>query len=144
MRFLVLSGPNLNMLGVREPELYGRETYKDLMAFVQSVCDKHGIEVEFYQSNHEGRLIDVIQATGRKYDGMIFNPGAYTHTSIAIGDALKCITTPVVELHLTDVTKREAFRQISYVRDACIGTVMGEGFKGYETAVNMLLEHLNK
>jgi 3-dehydroquinate dehydratase-2 len=144
MRFLVLSGPNLNMLGIREPEIYGSGTYKDLVAFVQDVCDKRNVEVEFYQTNYEGAIIDYLQSSTWKFDGLIFNPAAYTHTSVAIGDAVKLVPCPIVEVHLSDLTKREPFRQVSYIRGSCVGTVMGLGFRGYEKALDILLEHIAK
>ena len=144
MRFLVLSGPNLNMLGIREPEIYGSGTYKDLVAFVQDVCDKRNVEVEFYQTNYEGAIIDYLQSSTWKFDGLIFNPAAYTHTSVAIGDAVKLVPCPIVEVHLSDLTKREPFRQVSYIRGSCVGTVMGLGFHGYEKALDILLEHIAK
>ncbi len=143
MHFLVLSGPNLNMLGIREPEVYGTGTYKELVAFVQDICDKRGVEVEFFQTNHEGAIIDYLQSTAWKFDGIVFNPAAFTHTSVAIGDTLKYVPCPVVEVHLSDLTKREPFRQVSYIRGSCIGTAMGLGFGGYEKAVDMLLEHIS-
>lgn len=140
MRILVINGPNINMLGIREPEVYGAATYDDLLAHIKDAALARGVEVDFFQSNHEGALVDEIQrAYFDKYDGIIINPAAYTHTSVALLDAVKAVNIPTVEVHISDVTKREAFRQVSYVREACIGTVMGKGFDGYVEAMDVLL-----
>ena len=140
MKLLVLNGPNLNLLGVRQPEIYGKETYVMLLGKIQRYCDEKGISVEFYQSNHEGDLVDKIQTAYRKVDGIVFNPGAYTHTSIALLDALTAVGIPTVEVHISDLSKREEFRQISYIRSACIGSVIGRGTDGYLEAVDLLLK----
>jgi len=141
MKILVINGPNLNMLGIREPEIYGSATYDDLKALIQSAADTRGVSVEFFQSNHEGALVDAVQqAYFDQIDGIIINPAAYTHTSVAILDAVKSVGIPTVEVHISDVTTREDFRQVSYVRAACVGTVMGKGFDGYVEALDMLIK----
>ena len=141
MKLLVLNGPNINMLGIREPEIYGSKTYDDLLKLISAHADERGVEVEFYQSNHEGDLVDSIQrAYFERFDGIVFNPGAYTHTSVAIADAVKGVGLPTIEVHISDVSKREDFRQISYVRSACIDTIMGKGFDGYNLAIDRLVE----
>lgn len=143
MKFLILNGPNINMLGVREPDIYGRQTYDDLVAFIRAHADDCGVAVEFFQSNHEGDLVDAIQkAYFEKIDGIVFNPAAYTHTSIAIADAVKGTAIPTVEVHISDVNAREEFRRISYVRPVCIKTISGMGFDGYNQALDCLIEHL--
>jgi len=142
MKLLVLNGPSLNLLGVREPEIYGSETYVDLENFITAEAESLGLEVEVYQSNHEGALIDEIHWARTNHDAIIINPAAFTHTSIAIMDALKAVNLPAVEVHLSDITKREAFRQHSYVRLACVHTIVGEGFDGYRQAMVWLREHL--
>jgi len=140
MKILVINGPNLNFLGIREPEIYGKATYEDLVQLIQAAADARGVSVEFYQSNHEGVLVDQIQqAYFDGVDGIIINPAAYTHTSVAILDAVKSVGIPTVEVHISDVTQREEFRQVSFVRAACIGTVMGKGFDGYVEALDMLI-----
>ena len=139
MKVLVLNGPNLNMLGVREPSIYGKDTYSDLCDKIKAYCESKEIAVSFYQSNHEGALVDAIQDAYGKFDGIVINPGAYTHTSIALLDALKAVGIPAVEVHISDVTKREAYRQISYVREACVATICGKGFDGYLEAVDVLM-----
>ncbi len=139
-KILVINGPNLNMLGIREPEIYGENTYKDLLAFIEEEASKLKVEVSFYQSNHEGNIVDEIQNAYKVYDGIIINPAAYTHTSIAVADALKAVGIPTVEVHLSDVAKRENFRRISYVKPVCIETVKGKGFEGYIEAINILLK----
>ena len=144
MKLFVINGPNLNLLGVREPDIYGKKTYADLVAYVEAVCAREGVEVECFQSNHEGALVDEIQAACGVFDGIVINPAAYTHTSVAILDALKAVALPAVEVHLSDVTKREKFRQISYARLACVKTYMGLGFEGYRQAILFLKEYLNK
>ena len=139
MKLLVLNGPNLNLLGSREPEQYGTETYEDLCQQIRRHADALGVEVTILQSNHEGALVDLIQEALGVYDGIVLNPAAYTHTSVALLDALKAVRIPTVEVHISDVTKREAFRQVSYVREACIATVAGHGFRGYLEAMDLLL-----
>ena len=138
MKIFVINGPNLNMLGVREPDHYGKETYSDLVEKIKSYCDNKGIEVELFQSNHEGALVDEIQRAYGKADGIVINPGAYTHTSIALLDALKAVNIPAVEVHISKVEEREDFRQISYVRLACKKTITGEGTDGYLEAIDFL------
>ncbi len=139
MKILVINGPNLNMLGIREPEIYGEKTLGDLIEYVIDYCKPRDIEVEFYQSNHEGDIIDAIQETLGKFDGIIINPAAYTHTSIAIPDAIKAVNLPVVAVHLSDITAREEFRKISYTAPVCVATVAGKGFDSYLDAVEILL-----
>ena len=139
MKLLFLNGPNLNMLGIREPDIYGRRTYADLENYIRDFCGELGIDYEIVQSNHEGTLVDAIQAAYGKMDGIVINPAAYTHTSVALLDALKAVMLPAVEVHLSDVSKREDFRQISYVRLACCRTVAGYGFEGYRLAAEHLL-----
>lgn len=141
MKILVINGPNLNMLGVREPGIYGQETYESLLQKIQNHCDQKGIEVEFFQSNHEGALVDAIQSAFGAKDGIVINPGAYTHTSVAILDAVKAINLPTVEVHISDVSKREDFRQVSYIRAACIKTIAGHGTDGYLEAIDCLEAH---
>ena len=140
MKILVINGPNLNMLGIREPDHYGRETYADLVAKIERHCNEKGIEVEQYQSNHEGDLVDKIQSAYKNADGIVINPGAYTHTSIAILDAVKAVAIPTVEVHISKVEEREDFRQISYVRLACVKTITGHGTNGYVEAIDFLAE----
>ena len=141
MKILVLNGPNINMLGIREPKIYGKETYANLLAKIQNHANERGITVKIVQSNHEGVLVDEIQAAHSAYDGIVINPAAYTHTSIALLDALKAVSLPAVEVHISDVSKREDFRQISYVREACIATISGHGTDGYLEAIDLLIEH---
>ena len=141
MKIRVINGPNLNMLGIREPEIYGETGYKDLCAMISDHAKEKGVEVEILQSNHEGDLVDMIQGAYHWDDAIIINPGAYTHTSIAILDAAKSVGLPVVEVHISDVSKREEFRQISYIRQACVHTIMGHGLKGYLEAMDHLIEH---
>ena len=138
MKILVLNGPNMNMLGIRQPEIYGRATYQDLVDMIQAEADRMGVEVSFFQSNHEGALVDCIQAAYQRIDGIVINPGAYTHTSVALLDALKAVDIPACEVHLTDVNAREEFRKISYVRLACKKTFAGYGFDGYRMAMEYL------
>ncbi len=138
MKILVINGPNLNMLGIREPNLYGRETYETLLEKIKNHCQKCDVEVSFYQSNHEGDLVDAIQGALGAVDGIVINPGAYTHTSIAILDAAKAVALPMVEVHISDVSKREDFRQISYIRAACRKTIAGHGTDGYLEAIDFL------
>lgn len=141
MKILVLNGPNINMLGIREPKIYGNETYANLLAKIQNYATERQIELKMLQSNHEGVLIDEIQAAYKKFDGIVINPAAYTHTSIALLDALKAVGLPTVEVHISDISKREDFRQISYVREACIATISGHGTDGYLEAIDLLIEH---
>ena len=141
MKILVLNGPNINMLGIREPKIYGKETYASLLSKIQNHANERGIKLKMLQSNHEGVLIDEIQAAYKKFDGIVINPAAYTHTSIALLDALKAVGLPTVEVHISDVSKREAYRQISYVREACIATISGHGTDGYLEAIDLLIEH---
>lgn len=140
MKILVINGPNLNMLGIREPDHYGRETYADLVEKIQKYCAAKGIEVSLYQSNHEGDLVDEIQKAYGTADGIVINPGAYTHTSIAILDAVKSVNIPTVEVHISKVEEREDFRQISYIRLACVKTITGHGTDGYLEAIDFLAE----
>ena len=144
MKFLVINGPNLNMLGIREPAIYGKQDYKALVAFVESECAALGVECTVFQSNHEGVLVDTIQAAYGVYDGIIINPAAYTHTSVAILDALKAVAIPAVEVHLSDVNAREDFRKLSYPGMACLKTYAGFGFDGYRMAAEFLKDHLGK
>ena len=144
MKFLIINGPNLNLLGSREPDIYGTGTYETLCRRVQDYAAVHGWEADCFQSNHEGAIIDAIQQAAGVYDGIVINPAAYTHTSVALLDALKAVALPAVEVHLSDVTKREKFRQISYARLACVKTYMGLGFEGYRQAILFLKEYLNK
>ena len=141
MKILVINGPNLNMLGIREPTLYGSGTYAALCEKIRKYCSDKNVDVDFYQSNHEGYLVDRIQAAySDNADGIVINPGAYTHTSIALLDALKSVCIPTVEVHISKVEEREEFRQISYVRLACVATITGKGFDGYLEAIDTLLE----
>ena len=143
MKILVLNGPNMNMLGIRQPEIYGRATYQNLVDMIRAEADRMGVEVSFFQSNHEGALVDAIhQAYFDKVDGIVINPAAYTHTSVAILDALKAVSIPAVEVHISDVDSREAFRQISYAGLACIKTIKGQGLDGYRQAILFLKEYL--
>ena len=143
MKILVINGPNLNMLGIREPNIYDSETYKDLCDLIENYANEKGIEVEIFQSNHEGVLVDKIQDAYLKFQGIVINPAAYTHTSVALLDALKSVGISTVEVHISDVSKREDFRQISYVREYCIATVAGLGFNGYLKAIDILMENKN-
>ncbi len=138
MRILVINGPNLNLLGRREPKIYGGETYDDLLRYIRGEAEKLEVSVSFFQSNHEGALVDAIQEALGQYDGIVINPAAYTHTSVALLDALKAVGLPAVEVHISDVSKREDFRQVSYVRAACVKTFMGLGFAGYGEALRCL------
>ena len=144
MKILVINGPNLNMLGIREPGIYGDKSYAALVQFVEDVCAKKGVGVECFQSNHEGDIVDKIQAAYGNTDGIVINPAAYTHTSVAILDALKAVSIPAVEVHLSDVSAREAFRHISYAGMACVKTYAGYGFDGYRMAIEYLTEHHGK
>ena len=138
MKLLILNGPNLNMLGVREPEIYGRQSYRDLETFIRAEAEKLGCEVEIFQSNHEGELVDRIQQAYGRFDGIVINPAAYTHTSVAILDALKAVALPAVEVHLSDIDAREPFRRVSYAGLACRKTYQGFGFDGYRMAMEFL------
>ena len=140
MKILFLNGPNLNMLGIREPDIYGKQTYADLETYIRDFCRELDISCEIFQSNHEGALVDAIQAAWGKMDAIVINPAAYTHTSVAILDALKAVGLPAVEVHLSDVKSREEFRQRSYAGMACEKTVMGKGFDGYVEAIEYLNE----
>lgn len=141
MKILVINGPNLNMLGIREPDIYGRKTYDDLLSYIKEEAEKLGVTVEFYQSNHEGDIVDKIQSAYGNTDGIVINPAAYTHTSIAIPDALKAVGIPTVEVHISDISSREAFRRISYVSPVALKTIAGKGFEGYILAMNELISH---
>lgn len=138
MKLLILNGPNINMLGIREPGIYGSESYSELCRQAREKAYELGVELEIYQTNHEGGLVDKIQEAYGKIDGIVFNPGAYTHTSIAILDALKAVSIPTVEVHISDVSKREDFRQVSYIRPICKKTITGHGIKGYLEAMEFL------
>ena len=139
MKILVINGPNINMLGIREPAIYGKSTFADLLALLEQTALAEGITIDQFQSNHEGALVDTIQAAYGKYDGIVINPAAYTHTSVAILDALKAVGIPAVEVHISDVDSREAFRQISYAGMACVKTIKGQGLDGYRQAIKFLL-----
>ncbi|MBR2479387.1 MAG: type II 3-dehydroquinate dehydratase [Clostridia bacterium] len=139
MKIMIINGPNLNLLGVREPEIYGRETYADLLDKIRSHAKSLGVEVEFYQSNHEGDLVDCIQSTYRRCDGIVINPAAYTHTSIALLDAVKSVGVPTVEVHISNPDSREEFRRVSYIRQACVASICGHGTNGYLEAIDLLL-----
>ena len=140
MKILVINGPNLNMLGIREPGIYGKNTFADLLALLEETGKELGVEVEQYQSNHEGDRVDKIQWAYGRIDGIVINPAAYTHTSVAILDALKAVSIPAVEVHISDVDAREPFRQISYAGKACVKTIKGHGFQGYREAMQYLVE----
>ena len=142
MKILVLNGPNINMLGIREPDIYGKNTFSDLLRLLEDTARNENIEIEQYQSNHEGDLVDKIQWAYGKVDGIVINPAAYTHTSVAILDALKSVAIPAVEVHISDVDSRESFRQISYAGLACCKTIKGHGLEGYREAVLYLKEML--
>lgn len=141
MKILVLNGPNLNMLGIREPGIYGKNTFSDLLKLLEDTAKSENLEIEQYQSNHEGDLVDKIQWAYGKIDGIVINPAAYTHTSVAILDALKAVSIPAVEVHISDVDARESFRQISYAGLACVKTIKGHGLKGYQEAILYLKEN---
>ncbi len=140
MNILVINGPNLNMLGIREPAHYGRTTYAELVDTILAHAKARGVGVDFYQSNHEGDLVDAIQGALGRYDGIVINPGAYTHTSIALLDAVKAVSLPTVEVHISDVNAREEWRRVSYIRAACIATIAGHGIRGYLEAIDLLTE----
>ena len=137
-KILVINGPNLNMLGIREPKIYGSRTYNDLVEYIKEYC-KDKCSVDFYQSNHEGDIIDAIQDAYEKYDGIVINAGGYTHTSVAIADAISTVSVPTAEVHISDITKRESFRHHSFLTDVCVTTVMGKGFDGYNIAIEYLI-----
>jgi len=141
MKILVINGPNLNMLGIREKHIYGNRDYNALVSFCKECGEKEGVDVDCFQSNHEGAIVDAIQEAYGVYDGIVINPAAYTHTSVAILDAVKAVSIPTVEVHLSDVDSREEFRKISYVRQACIATFYGYGFDGYLMAIQALKKH---
>lgn len=141
MKLLFLNGPNLNMLGIREPDIYGKQTYAALEAYIQGFCRELGIEGEIFQSNHEGALVDAIQAAYGKMDGIVINPAAYTHTSVALLDAVKAVGIPTVEVHISDPDSREEFRRVSYIRSACTATIRGHGLEGYLEALRLLVHH---
>ena len=141
MKILVINGPNMNMLGIRQPEIYGRTTYANLIAMMQAEADKLGVDISFFQSNHEGALVDAIhQAYFDKVDGIVINPAAYTHTSVALLDAVKAVAIPTVEVHVSDPGSREDYRHISYIREACIATISGHGLPGYLEALHLLCD----
>ena len=144
MKILVINGPNINMLGIREPGIYGKQTFQDLLQLLEDTAVALGITVEQYQSNHEGDLVDKIQAAYQNADGIVINPAAYTHTSVAILDALKSVCIPAVEVHISDVDSREAFRQISYAGLACEKTIKGQGLDGYRQAITYLVDKYGK
>ena len=144
MKHLIINGPNLNMLGIREPEIYGNKTYWDLVWCVEVACKARNIECECFQSNHEGDIVEKIQRAYNNFDGIIINPAAYTHTSVAILDALKAVAIPTVEVHLSDVDARDEFRKLSYAGMACVKTIKGKGFDGYTEAVEFLYNYLSK
>ena len=141
MKILVINGPNINMLGIREPGVYGKNTFADLLKLLEETAKELNLEIEQYQSNHEGDIVDKIQWAYGKIDGIVINPAAYTHTSIAILDALKAVSIPAVEVHISDVDSREDFRQISYAGMACVKTIKGHGLEGYREAILYLKEH---
>ncbi len=141
MKILVINGPNINMLGIREPGIYGKDNFNTLCETVKGYAKENGIEVKLFQSNHEGALVDEIQAAYGVFDGIVINPGAYTHTSIALLDAVKAVSIPTVEVHISDVASREDFRQVSFIRAACQKTICGHGIKGYTEAMEFLKEN---
>ena len=143
MKILVINGPNINMLGIREPDIYGKETFSSLEKKIKAHCKARGIRVKLFQSNCEGKIVSEIQKAYKKFDGIIINPGAYTHTSIAILDSLKAVAVPTVEVHISDVNAREEFRKTSYVRLACFATISGHGTDGYTEAVDALISKLS-
>lgn len=144
MKILVINGPNINMLGIREPQIYGKETYQNLIDMVTDYAKQKGIEIECFQSNHEGDLVDKIQSAYNTADGIVINPAAYTHTSVAILDAVKAVGVPTVEIHISDVSKREDFRQVSFIRSACVKTISGHSLGGYTEAIDFLMEYKSK
>lgn len=142
MKILVINGPNLNLLGLREPDIYGRRTYADLLAMIGTEAERLGVSVAFVQSNHEGALVDAIQAAYGVYDGIVINPGAYTHTSVALLDAVKAVGIPTVEVHISDPDHREEFRKVSYIRAACVASIKGHGLEGYLEALEYLAKNV--
>lgn len=138
MNILIINGPNLNLLGLREPDIYGKRTYRDLVELIRAEAEQLGVSVEFVQSNHEGALVDAIQDAYGRFDGIVINPGAYTHTSIALLDAVKAVGVPTIEVHISDPDLREDFRKISYIRAACIASIKGHGLEGYLEALRLL------
>lgn len=142
MKVLIINGPNINMLGIREPEIYGNRTYEDLINYIEGAIKALDLEAEYFQSNHEGDIIDKIQGALGEFDGIVINPAAYTHTSVAILDALKSVNLPAVEVHISDIDERENFRRVSLTKNACIASVAGKGFDGYVMAVKLILNHL--
>ncbi len=143
MKILVINGVNLNMLGIREKSLYGDKSYKGLVEYIKNGTKDKKVKLKFYQSNEEGKLVTVIQKAYKKYDGIVINPGAYTHTSIALLDAVKSVSIPTVEVHITDVNSREDYRKISYIREGCIATISGKGFQGYIDAIYVLIDRIH-
>ena len=141
MKILVINGPNINMLGIREPDIYGKQTFADLLALLEETARAEGVRVDQFQSNHEGAIVDKIQQALGVYDGIVINPAAYTHTSVAILDALKAVAIPAVEVHISDVDAREPFRQVSYPGMACVKTIKGQGLEGYRQAIRYLIAH---
>ena len=138
MTILIINGPNLNLLGLREPDIYGKRTYRDLVELIRAEAEQLGVSVEFVQSNHEGALVDAIQDAYGRFDGIVINPGAYTHTSIALLDAVKAVGVPTIEVHISDPDLREDFRKVSYIRAACIASIKGHGLEGYLEALHLL------
>ena len=144
MKFLIINGPNINMLGIREPGVYGSENYSSLISFIKKSCEENGVDCECYQSNHEGDIVDKIQSAYGVFDGIVINPAAYTHTSVAILDALKAVAVPTVEVHISDISAREKFRQFSYVSMYAQKTICGLGFEGYRQAIIFLKNYLEE
>lgn len=140
MKILVINGPNINMLGIREPEIYGKKTYDDLVSLINNEAEKLNVEVELFQNNHEGAIVDKIQSAYGRADGIVINPAAYTHTSVALLDAVKAVGIPTVEVHISNPDERDAFRKVSYIRQACVKTVCGKGFDGYLEAMRLLCD----
>jgi 3-dehydroquinate dehydratase II len=143
MKLLVINGPNLNLLGTREPDIYGSKSYASLVKAVRRAAAEAGVRVKTVQSNHEGKIVDIIQKAAKTYDGIVINPAAYTHTSVAILDALKAVGLPAVEVHLSDIRSREEFRRHSYISPACLKTIAGKGFNGYSEAIQFLAKNAN-
>ncbi|NLT15489.1 MAG: type II 3-dehydroquinate dehydratase [Clostridiales bacterium] len=144
MKILVINGPNINMLGIREPDVYGKKSYADLLAFIRQSACGIGVDVDLFQSNNEGAIVDIIQWAYGKIDGIVINPAAYTHTSIAILDALKAVVIPAVEVHISDINNREEFRRHSYISPACLKTIAGKGFDGYKEAIEYLRKYITE
>ena len=142
MKILVINGPNINMLGIREPAIYGSRTYADLLELIAAEAKALGVEVEFFQSNHEGAIVDAIQEAYQRIDGIVINPAAYTHTSVALLDAVKAVGIPTVEIHISDPDSRDEFRKVSYIREAVVHTIKGHGFDGYLEAMRFLMEYV--